>query len=79
MKLPLHPFFLDISSAPTQLVLNAWSQMAGAYLLWKEVTLGKDMPLHVFQTLVQPRASSSVGRILRDGIATELMSSRTHV
>lgn len=53
--------------------------MAGAYLLWKEVTLGKDMPLHVFQTLVQPRASSSVGRILRDGIATELMSSRTHV
>lgn len=62
MRLPLHPFFRFLlrqyNLAPTQLVPNAWSQMAGAFLLWKEVTLGEDMPPHVFQTLFQPRASS---------------------
>ncbi|CAI9786881.1 unnamed protein product [Fraxinus pennsylvanica] len=62
MKLPLHPFFRYIlrhyNLTPTQLVPNPWSQLAGAFLLWKEVTLGEDMPLHIFQTPFQPRTSS---------------------
>lgn len=41
--------------ALTQLFKNWLIQLIGAYFLWKETLLDKDMPLHVFQTLLQPR------------------------
>lgn len=59
-RLPLHPFFRAVlrlyGLAPTQLVPNAWSQLVGSYFLWKETSLGEDMPLHILQTLLQPRS-----------------------
>lgn len=58
--LPLHPFFRAVLKlyglAPTQLAPNGWAQLVGSYFLWKQVSLGEDMPLHVFQTVYQPRS-----------------------
>lgn len=51
MSLPSHPFFGELLRnfmlVPTQVLPNGWSQLVGSYFLWKEVSLGKDMPLHV--------------------------------
>ncbi|KAL2475475.1 hypothetical protein Adt_36211 [Abeliophyllum distichum] len=59
MRLPLHPMFRRILRAygldPTQLGPNGWSQMVGGmYLLFRHF-FGLEMPLHVFQTVYQPR------------------------
>ncbi|KAL2484929.1 hypothetical protein Adt_29685 [Abeliophyllum distichum] len=59
MRLPLHPFFQRIlrvyGLAPMQVAPNGWSQMAGGlYLLFRH-SFGLEMPLHVFQTIYQPR------------------------
>lgn len=55
MRLPLHPFFRAVLRnfmlSSTQVLSNGWSQLVRSYFMWKEVSMGKDMPLHVFQTL----------------------------
>ncbi|KAL2503712.1 Uncharacterized protein Adt_19333 [Abeliophyllum distichum] len=59
MRLPLHPMFQKIlrayDLAPTQVFPNGWSQMVGGMYLWFRHSFGIDMPLHVFQTIYQPR------------------------
>ncbi|KAL2474905.1 Protein kinase domain-containing protein [Abeliophyllum distichum] len=59
MHLPLHPMFRRIlrayDLAPTQVSPNGWSQMVGGMYLWFRHSFGKEMPLHVFQTIYQPR------------------------
>lgn len=39
--------------ALTQVLLNGWSQLVKAFFLWKKMSLGEDVPLYVFQTLLQ--------------------------
>ncbi|XP_022853220.1 uncharacterized protein LOC111374722 [Olea europaea var. sylvestris] len=62
LRLPIHPFFrLVLRSyglAPTQLNSNSWSQMVGSWMLWKEASLGVEMPLSVFQTLYIPKVTA---------------------
>ncbi|KAL2526401.1 Plus3 domain-containing protein [Abeliophyllum distichum] len=41
--------------APTQVAPNGWSQMVGDMYLWFRHSFGMEMPLHVFQTIYQPR------------------------
>ncbi|KAL2460595.1 putative abhydrolase domain-containing protein [Abeliophyllum distichum] len=41
--------------APTQVAPNGWSQMVGGMYLWFRHSFGMEMPLHVFQTVYQPR------------------------
>ncbi|KAL2461167.1 putative abhydrolase domain-containing protein [Abeliophyllum distichum] len=41
--------------APTQVSPNGWSQMVGGMYLWFRHPFGAEMPLHVFQTIYQPR------------------------
>ncbi|KAL2481393.1 Plus3 domain-containing protein [Abeliophyllum distichum] len=59
MRLPLHPMFRRIlrayGLAPTQVAPNGWSQMVGGMYLWFRHSFGMEMPLHVFQTVYQPR------------------------
>ncbi|KAL2524167.1 Uncharacterized protein Adt_09221 [Abeliophyllum distichum] len=59
MRLPLHPMFRRIlrayDLAPTQVSPNGWSQMVGGMYLWFRHIFGSEMPLHVFQTIYQPR------------------------
>ncbi|KAL2534345.1 Uncharacterized protein Adt_07696 [Abeliophyllum distichum] len=59
MRLPLHPMFRRIlrayDLAPTQVSPNGWSQMVGGMYLWFRHSFGAEMPLHVFQTIYQPR------------------------
>ncbi|KAL2492420.1 Uncharacterized protein Adt_28048 [Abeliophyllum distichum] len=59
MRLPLHPMFRRIlrtyDLAPTQVSPNGWSQMVGGMYLWFRHFFGAEMPLHVFQTIYQPR------------------------
>ncbi|KAL2505378.1 Uncharacterized protein Adt_20999 [Abeliophyllum distichum] len=59
MRLPLHPMFRRILKAydlaPTQVSPNGWSQMVGGMYLWFRHSFGMEMPLHVFQTIYQPR------------------------
>ncbi|KAL2503833.1 Uncharacterized protein Adt_19454 [Abeliophyllum distichum] len=59
MRLPLHPMLRRIlraySLAPTQVSPNGWSQMVGGMYLWFRHSFGMEMPLHVFQTVYQPR------------------------
>ncbi|KAL2517260.1 hypothetical protein Adt_13507 [Abeliophyllum distichum] len=43
------------SLAPTQVAPNGWSQMVGGMYLWFRHSFGLEMPLHVFQTINQPR------------------------
>lgn len=49
MCLPLYHFYGTVLRsfvlAPNQVFPNGWSQLVEAYFLWKEVSLGKDMPL----------------------------------
>ncbi|KAL2471726.1 Plus3 domain-containing protein [Abeliophyllum distichum] len=63
MRLPLHPMFRRIlrayDLAPTQVAPNGWSQMVGGMYLWFRHSFGMEMPLHVFQTVYQPRKLSS--------------------
>ncbi|KAL2497028.1 Plus3 domain-containing protein [Abeliophyllum distichum] len=62
MRLPLHPMFRRIlrayDLAPTQVSPNGWSQMVGGMYLWFRHSFGMEMPLHVFQTIYQPRKLS---------------------
>lgn len=55
-RLPLHPFFRAVLRnfmlSSTQVLPNRWSQLVGSYFLWKEVSMGEDMLLHVFQLRV---------------------------
>ncbi|KAL2532385.1 Plus3 domain-containing protein [Abeliophyllum distichum] len=59
MRLPLHPMFRRIlrayDLAPTQVSPNGWSQMVGGMYLWFRHSFSMEMPLHVFQTIYQPR------------------------
>ncbi|KAL2454027.1 Uncharacterized protein Adt_48475 [Abeliophyllum distichum] len=59
MRLPLHPMLRRIlrayALAPTQVSPNGWSQMVGGMYLWFRHSFGIEMPLHVFQTVYQPR------------------------
>ncbi|KAL2518231.1 Uncharacterized protein Adt_14478 [Abeliophyllum distichum] len=59
MRLPLHPMFGRIlrayDLAPTQVFPNGWSQMVGGMYIWFRHSFGMEMPLHVFQTIYQPR------------------------
>ncbi|KAL2519568.1 Uncharacterized protein Adt_15815 [Abeliophyllum distichum] len=59
MRLPLHPMLRRIlrayALAPTQVSPNGWSQMVGGMYLWFRHSFGMEMPLHVFQTVYQPR------------------------
>ncbi|KAL2534836.1 Plus3 domain-containing protein [Abeliophyllum distichum] len=59
MRLPLHPMFRRIlrayDLAPTQVTPNGWSQMVGSMYLWFRHSFGMEMPLHVFQSVYQPR------------------------
>ncbi|KAL2505894.1 Plus3 domain-containing protein [Abeliophyllum distichum] len=59
MRLPLHPMFRRIlrayDLAPTQVAPNGWSQMVGSMYLWFRHSFGMEMPLHVFQSVYQPR------------------------
>ncbi|KAL2485279.1 Uncharacterized protein Adt_30035 [Abeliophyllum distichum] len=59
MRLPLHPMFRRIlrayDLAPTQVAPNGWSQMVGSMYLWFRHSFGMEMPLHVFQSIYQPR------------------------
>ncbi|KAL2476176.1 Uncharacterized protein Adt_36912 [Abeliophyllum distichum] len=59
MHLPLHPMLRRIlrayALAPTQVSPNGWSQMVGGMYLWFRHSFGMEMPLHVFQTVYQPR------------------------
>ncbi|KAL2492156.1 Uncharacterized protein Adt_27784 [Abeliophyllum distichum] len=59
LRLPLHPMLRRIlraySLAPTQVSPNGWSQMVGGMYLWFRHSFGIEMPLHVFQTVYQPR------------------------
>ncbi|KAL2543258.1 Uncharacterized protein Adt_04236 [Abeliophyllum distichum] len=59
MRLPLHPMFRRIlrayDLAPTQVAPNGWSQMVGGMYLWFRHSFGMEMPLHMFQTVYQPR------------------------
>ncbi|KAL2490596.1 Uncharacterized protein Adt_26224 [Abeliophyllum distichum] len=59
MRLPLHPMLRRIlrayALAPTQISPNGWSQMVGGMYLWFRHSFGMEMPLHVFQTVYQPR------------------------
>ncbi|KAL2512214.1 Plus3 domain-containing protein [Abeliophyllum distichum] len=59
MRLPLHPMFRRIlrayDLAPTQVSPNGWSQMVGGMYLWFRHSFDMEMPLHVFQTIYQPR------------------------
>ncbi|KAL2480930.1 Uncharacterized protein Adt_33896 [Abeliophyllum distichum] len=59
MRLPLHPMLRRIlrayALAPTQVSPNRWSQMVGGMFLWFRHSFGMEMPLHVFQTVYQPR------------------------
>ncbi|KAL2505797.1 Uncharacterized protein Adt_21418 [Abeliophyllum distichum] len=59
MRLPLHPMLRRIlrayALAPTQVSPNGWSQMMGGMYLWFRHSFGMEMPLHVFQTVYQPR------------------------
>ncbi|KAL2497144.1 Uncharacterized protein Adt_22694 [Abeliophyllum distichum] len=59
MPLSLHPMLRRIlrayDLAPTQVAPNGWSQMVGGMYLWFRHSLGMEMPLHVFQTIYQPR------------------------
>ena len=62
LRLPIHPFFrLVLRSyglAPTQLNPNSWSQMVGSWMLWKEASLGVEMPLSVFQSFYLPKVTA---------------------
>ncbi|KAL2470966.1 Uncharacterized protein Adt_39102 [Abeliophyllum distichum] len=62
LRLPLHPMLRRIlraySLAPTQVSPNGWSQMVGGMYLWFRHSFGMEMPLHVFQTVYQPRKLS---------------------
>ncbi|KAL2481423.1 Uncharacterized protein Adt_34389 [Abeliophyllum distichum] len=62
MRLPLHPMLRRIlrayDLAPTQVTPNGWSQMVGGMYLWFRHSFGMEMPLHVFQTIYQPRKLS---------------------
>ncbi|KAL2498059.1 Uncharacterized protein Adt_23609 [Abeliophyllum distichum] len=59
MRLPLHPMFRRIlrayDLAPTQVAPNGWNQMVGSMYLWFRHSFGMEMPLHVFQSVYQPR------------------------
>ncbi|KAL2498854.1 Plus3 domain-containing protein [Abeliophyllum distichum] len=44
--------------APTQVSPNGWSQMVGGMYLWFRHSFGMEMPLHLFQTVYQPRKLS---------------------
>ncbi|KAL2542252.1 Uncharacterized protein Adt_03230 [Abeliophyllum distichum] len=59
IRLPLHPMFRRIlrayDLAPTQVAPNGWSQMVGGMYLWFRHSFGMEMPLHVFQSVYQPR------------------------
>ncbi|KAL2453968.1 Uncharacterized protein Adt_48533 [Abeliophyllum distichum] len=59
LRLPLHLMLRRIlraySLAPTQVSPNGWSQMVGGMYLWFRHSFGMEMPLHVFQTVYQPR------------------------
>ncbi|KAL2457597.1 Uncharacterized protein Adt_46314 [Abeliophyllum distichum] len=59
MRLPLHPMLRRIlrayDLAPTQVTPNGWSQMVGGMYLWFRHSFSMEMPLHVFQTIYQPR------------------------
>ncbi|KAL2499538.1 Uncharacterized protein Adt_25088 [Abeliophyllum distichum] len=59
MRLPVHPMLRRIlrayDLAPTQVAPNGWSQMVGGMYLWFRHSFGMEMPLHVFQTIYQPR------------------------
>ncbi|KAL2466612.1 Plus3 domain-containing protein [Abeliophyllum distichum] len=59
MRLPLHTMLRRIlrtyDLAPTQVAPNGWSQMVGGMYLWFRHSFGMEMPLHVFQTVYQPR------------------------
>ncbi|KAL2531790.1 Uncharacterized protein Adt_05141 [Abeliophyllum distichum] len=59
LRLPLHPMLRRIlraySLAPTQVSPNGWSQMVGGMYLWFRHSFGMELPLHVFQTVYQPR------------------------
>ncbi|KAL2491557.1 Uncharacterized protein Adt_27185 [Abeliophyllum distichum] len=41
--------------SPTQVSPNGWGQMVGGLYLWFRHSFGMEMPLHVFQTMYQPR------------------------
>ncbi|KAL2510548.1 Uncharacterized protein Adt_16148 [Abeliophyllum distichum] len=59
MRLPFHPMLRRVlrayNLAPTQVAPNGWSQMVGGMYLWFRHSFGMEMPLHVFQTIYQPR------------------------
>ncbi|KAL2542752.1 Plus3 domain-containing protein [Abeliophyllum distichum] len=59
MRLPLHPMLRRIlrayDLALTQVAPNGWSQMVGGMYLWFQHSFSMEMPLHVFQTIYQPR------------------------
>ncbi|KAL2471248.1 Plus3 domain-containing protein [Abeliophyllum distichum] len=59
MRLPLHPMLRRIlrayDLATTQVSPNGWSQMVEGMYLWFRHSFGMEMPLHVFQTIYQPR------------------------
>ncbi|KAL2498304.1 Uncharacterized protein Adt_23854 [Abeliophyllum distichum] len=59
LRLPLHPMLRRILRAyflaPTQVFPNGWSQMVGGMYMWFRHSFGMEMPLHVFQTVYQPR------------------------
>ncbi|KAL2504376.1 Uncharacterized protein Adt_19997 [Abeliophyllum distichum] len=59
LRLPLHPMLRRIlraySLSSTQVSPNGWSQMVGGMYLWFRHSFGMEMPLHVFQTVYQPR------------------------
>ncbi|KAL2497999.1 Plus3 domain-containing protein [Abeliophyllum distichum] len=59
MRLSLHPFFRRIlrayGLAPIQVSPNGWGKMVGGLYLWFRHSFRMEMPLHVFQTMYQPR------------------------
>ncbi|KAL2504340.1 Uncharacterized protein Adt_19961 [Abeliophyllum distichum] len=59
IRLPLHPMLRRIlrayDLAPTQVAPNGWIQMVVGMYLWFRHSFGMEMPLHVFQTIYQPR------------------------
>ncbi|KAL2517844.1 Uncharacterized protein Adt_14091 [Abeliophyllum distichum] len=57
MRTSLHPFFWKILRV-YGLAPNGWIQMVGGLYLWFRHSFGLEMPMHVFQTIYQPRKLS---------------------